>query len=377
MSSEWDGWVSRWTGGGLLDEATAERIRQFEAAQDAHGAGRLRWPILIALGFGALMVGGGVLLFVAANWDALSPASRFALVLVLVSIFHVAGALGADRFPAMSQTLHAVGTSALGGGIALSGQIFNLDEHWPGGILLWAVGAAAGWLVLRHTAQLALVAILTPAWLVAEWIAATNGISTVRSGQAPAAGVLLLSLAYLSASGRGVYSRHRRALVWIGVPVLAVGAPFLAVTASNDWPYDMTAVSSGVWTIGWTAAFAGPILLAALLRKMDAWPMAIAAAWVAALVFVPSLGRDIPAFAWWGIGAIGLTAWGVSDGRVERINLGAIVFAATVLFFYFSRVMDKLGRSASLLVLGLLFLGGGWALERMRRQLVAQSRERQ
>jgi uncharacterized membrane protein len=62
------------------------------------------------------------------------------------------------------------------------------------------------------------------------------------------------------------------------------------------------------------------------------------------------------------------------DSRTERINLGAAFFAATVLTFYFSQVMDKLGRSASLVGLGVLFLGGGWALERMRRKLVEQAR---
>ena len=33
-------------------------------------------------------------------------------------------------------------------------------------------------------------------------------------------------------------------------------------------------------------------------------------------------------------------------------------------------LMDKLGRSASLIALGVLFLGGGWELERIRRQLL-------
>jgi len=40
--------------------------------------------------------------------------------------------------------------------------------------------------------------------------------------------------------------------------------------------------------------------------------------------------------------------------------------------FYFSNVMDKLDRSASLIGLGVLFLGMGWALERTRRKLVAR-----
>ena len=60
------------------------------------------------------------------------------------------------------------------------------------------------------------------------------------------------------------------------------------------------------------------------------------------------------------------------EARKERINLGVAGFALTVLIFYFSNVMDKLGRSASLIGLGLLFLLGGWLLERTRRQLVAR-----
>ena len=68
-------------------------------------------------------------------------------------------------------------------------------------------------------------------------------------------------------------------------------------------------------------------------------------------------------------------AWGIRDGRVERVNLGAVLFAATVVAFYFSEVMDKLGRSASLIGLGILFLAGGWALERARRRLALQARE--
>jgi len=39
--------------------------------------------------------------------------------------------------------------------------------------------------------------------------------------------------------------------------------------------------------------------------------------------------------------------------------------------FYFSDVMDKLGRAASLIGLGVLFLFGGWVLERTRRKLIA------
>ena len=92
------------------------------------------------------------------------------------------------------------------------------------------------------------------------------------------------------------------------------------------------------------------------------------------LLFLERAFDTVALYPWWVIGAGGLVAWGISEGRSERVNMGAAFFAATVVAFYFSEVMDKLGRSASLIGLGLLFLAGGWALERLRRRLVLQAR---
>src|SRR5947209_13818575 len=104
------------------------------------------------------MLAAGVLLFVAAHWDTLSPTQRFLLVLLMVAVFHVAGALVAEKFHGMAIALHAIGTATLGAGIFLTGQIFNLQEHWPSGVLLWAVGAGLGWLFLRDWVQATLFA---------------------------------------------------------------------------------------------------------------------------------------------------------------------------------------------------------------------------
>jgi uncharacterized membrane protein len=54
------------------------------------------------------------------------------------------------------------------------------------------------------------------------------------------------------------------------------------------------------------------------------------------------------------------------------VNLGVAAFALSVLFFYFDSFMDKLGRSASLLTLGIVCLAGGYALEVTRRRLMAR-----
>jgi hypothetical protein len=53
------------------------------------------------------------------------------------------------------------------------------------------------------------------------------------------------------------------------------------------------------------------------------------------------------------------------------VNLGIVGFAISVGWFYFSNLYDKMGRSLGLIGLGVLFLAGGWALEKTRRTLLA------
>ncbi len=143
--------LERWVSAGVVDAGTAERIRTFEESQGS--SERLRWPVLLAVALGGVLLCAGVLLFVAAHWDELSPAWRFTLVMFLVALFPIAGALTEERFPALSTTFYAIGTVCVGAGIFLTAQIFNLQEHWPTGILMWAIGALAGWILLRHWTQ--------------------------------------------------------------------------------------------------------------------------------------------------------------------------------------------------------------------------------
>src|SRR5205085_3762091 len=120
-------------------------------------------------------------LFVSAHWDELSPLQRMAMLVAAVGGFHVAGAFSLERFRALGITLHAAGTVALGGAIALAGQIFNMQEHWPTAVLLWAAGAIAGWLLLHDWPQLTIAAVLLPFWLLGEFTeAATSADARLR-----------------------------------------------------------------------------------------------------------------------------------------------------------------------------------------------------
>src|SRR5262245_32399307 len=125
--------LNRWVTAGLLDTDAARRIYEFERSHQ-HTA-RLSWPVRIATALGALLLGAGVLLFVEANWDEMSPAARFTVTLATIALFHGVAAVTAKGFPVLAANLHALGTISVGAGIFLAGQIFNLNEHWPAAFL--------------------------------------------------------------------------------------------------------------------------------------------------------------------------------------------------------------------------------------------------
>ena len=137
--------------------------------------------------------------------------------------------------------MHGIGTISAGAGIFLSAQIFNLQEHWPGGIMLWALAAWLGWWLLRDWVQAALAAILTPAWLASEWLDAASRHHA--SERWAFQGLLLLALTYISVLYASQQSSIRRALAWIGgislLPLVEV------LCAANDfwWANQETPVS--------------------------------------------------------------------------------------------------------------------------------------
>jgi len=371
--------LERWVSAGVVDAGTAARIRTFEESQSS--GERLRWPVLLAVALGGVLLCAGVLLFVAAHWDELSPDWRFTLVLILVAVFPIAGALTEERFPALSTTFYAVGTVCVGAGIFLTAQIFNLQEHWPAGILMWAIGALAGWFLLRHWTQAALLALLVPGWLAGEWEVRTQEFAV--SNRLLAEGLLLIAITYLSARTGQADSFVRRALAWVGGIAFLPLSVWAFAERREYWGWvwrNRPYVSPLLNITGWAIAICAPLALAFVLRKSATWTNAIAAVWVL-VIGTFGFGHEDPLWKLWdsvgpyfwaGAGALGMVAWGLLERRRERINLGVAGFALTVIIFYFSNVMDKLGRSVSLIGLGVLFLFGGWALERTRRQLVAR-----
>ena len=372
VSDQLEHQLQRWTEAGILDVETAERVREFESA-DVDPS--IRWPVIFAIAFGSIMVAAGVLLFVAAHWDDLSPAQRFLLVLLMIVAFHLTGGAFMPRMRSLGMALHAVGTAALGGGIFLAGQIFNLQEHWPGGILLWAIGAVLTWFVLRDWIQATLSALLVPAWVASEW--GLRGEHYSGTARLLVQFLTLVAITYLSARHGRHNSYFRRALVWVGgLSIL----PLCAVLAAGEHEYVLNRTLANLplslHVVGLLTAFLLPLVTAFILRrKLALWNVGYAC-WVYLLGLLDSrkVSQNVTIYLLCVVASVGLVVWGLRESRRERINLGVAGFAITIIVFYFSAVIDKLGRSASLVGFGILFLVGGWQLEQLRRKLVARTR---
>lgn len=378
-------YIARWEGAGLLDDPTASAIRSYEAKHaKPHGQ---QWQVLAALILGAILLGAGVLLFVATHWAEVSPMVRLGMVLSMLIFFHGLGILSRERFSGFATAMHAVGTISAGAAIALVGQIFNMQEHWPAAVMLWALCALAGWMLLRDQFQETMTLLLVPAWILSEWthLAGSHGEAQVlllRIGLVVGAVYLTAFLDSRKGAVFGILFAAGAVLLPVCIGILAEEG-WQEQNHGNHWdplPLSYRLMAYGIMAL---AAVGG-----AIRQRRSVPPILTAAAlgfalpWTRNSVTENSFGAaytysepGVAAYAMVGIAVVSLIVWAVRSSSKALLNYGMVAFAMTVMWFYFSNVMGKLGRSLGLIGLGVLFLAGGWVLEQTRRRLVQRMAE--
>jgi uncharacterized membrane protein len=298
----------------------------------------------------------------------------------ILIVLHGAGIAVRSRFERLAIALHGVGTVAAGAAIALVGQIFNIQEHWPAGILLWALCALAGWAVLGDQVQQTATLLLIPAWIICEYAERTR----IFDGAEPVVQMMTaFAAAYLVAFVNEKKKFVFGVLFAIGSVGVIVGTLLLVsgfdMRLSSHWP-EPPPMPGGMLIVVWICTIVLPLLAAWRFNPPAIVPLLVFLGMIIVLPYLRSIDASrYRAFEpWWvcfplvGLVAAFLACWGVQQRSRAIVNYGIACFALTVLVFYFSRVMDKLERSFSLISLGVLFLGGGWVLEKLRRRLVRQ-----
>jgi uncharacterized membrane protein len=249
-----------WIDGGAIDAARAAEAATVAGIRPDDFAW-LRFVDLLLLLAGALALAGGVIFFVAFNWDALGRFGQFAgLQLLLLAAVALYWRLGAAKVTAQVALL--VATLLLGALLALYGQTYQTGADPWQLFATWAV------LMLPWAA----VGSFAPLWLL--WLALLN---------------LSAALYYDSRLGLfGIAFANRDALLWLlfllnGLAwvVWEWSALRLAWLSLRRWPVRLIATASG---------FALTLLVLRSIFDPDPPPIALAwgvyVAWLGVLYFV-------------------------------------------------------------------------------------------
>lgn len=419
--------AARWQADGVISPEQARAIlARYPAGEPARHRSATVFTIL-----GAILVGLGAILFIAANWQSMPAAVKLALIFGSILTSHGLGWwlwLHRQSAPRVGQALVLLGTLLYGAGIWLVAQIFHLNSHWPNGFLLWALGALPVAWAAGSRPNLALGTLLLGIWTISEQMSFAQ-MNWLLLPILAAAGALAYHLrapeSLLLGAGALAAWQTANVIHWIerlneagAIAVFSalalLGLVYFAVATWHEadedlrplaWPYQLAGMLAGVgglyaqtfrWMAQSTAAFpaqawalvgllgaAGVAGAALAVRRRGRPALPVTVAVVALAVVLPltmawlQTGTlRIVLFNTLMLGAVaGLVAQGYRQQSELLVNLALVAFVVQVISRYFDFFYSMMNRSLFFVVGGLILLAGGFLLERARRLLFGDSED--
>jgi len=226
--------IERWTASGLIDASTAEALRRDVEANDRRS---LSFGAILAM-MAALLFGAAILIFVAANWEALPRPVRVGALFVVIFIGYVGGAVLKNRdHPAIGEALWIVAAAAFGGGIALVGQMYHLTGDESSAVLTWCAGTALAAVLLRSGPLTVAATGIADGWLVMSLL---GGFKLFGQMEFPhlfvAIAVVLFALSYWTRSRAARHLILLSLIAYVGLyamdrDVLQIAFALVAVSA--------------------------------------------------------------------------------------------------------------------------------------------------
>src|SRR5262249_26964928 len=124
---------------GVLTPEAAEALRRHYQSTDAQAA-RTHWGQVLLAGVGAVLVGGGVILILAHNWDNLGRAARAAMaiaILVAAQALTIFAVHRRRQSMAWVEATSGLLVAAVGGAIALVGQTYHVGGSFEDLMQSW------------------------------------------------------------------------------------------------------------------------------------------------------------------------------------------------------------------------------------------------
>ena len=96
--------------------------------------------IRVVVTIGALLVGLGILSFIASNWTGISHLVKLLIIFGVFGGVNLVGYRLAENNPKTGRSMIYLGTLVYGAGIFLIGQMYNFGGDFPTAFLLWSLG---------------------------------------------------------------------------------------------------------------------------------------------------------------------------------------------------------------------------------------------
>lgn len=322
--------IDRWTSEGLVTSEQAERLRQ-RYPIPAAGA---PWGLIVFASAGAVVIGLGVILLFAYNWDDIPKFGKLGLIFGAVIGAHAGGLVCLRRGgwqARLGEALSLLGTMFYGAAIWLIAQVYHIDEHYPNGFLLWALGALALAWVLESIPQALLATVLFTIWGCSEmwgfsspnyWavLAVLVGIGPLawrrRSGVLMStllAAVYLLLIATLASYGSGAHAF---------TSILAFSALLIAGEKLVRTDLLQPAAGTGPWIFFGTTGFIVCLYLLGFHQAADellVWDRHRNSYWI------PE-NSHVATITCWGLFALGMLVWLAVARRAVQHKALAIQF---------------------------------------------------
>lgn len=393
--------VESWQAEGIITPEQGQAIMAgYPAPLDPAAARRPYGRLVTILAtLGSLLIGLGVILFVASNWGEIPRAARLGLILGIVAIAYAVG-----YWLRYGRGYQRVGTAVIllaalcyGAAIHLVAQVYHFPLNDPNLFLFWFLGVLPLAYLTRSRAILSLALLLflgavgfrLPSWLenVRDFAYSARVVILLYL----AVGAMLYTLGRLQAQFRQTET-YARVYEIVGL-ITAFGALYM-FTFRDFFPRQGSTASGGdvATELWWTLHSAAALAVAALavsmalarrgrlLRQTLPYEGATAVVLLVAGyagVYLPFGGNvaypllfNLLLF----LGIVGLIFAGYFRGDEVLINLALVFFGVGIVSRYFEYSWELFDRSLVFVVAGVILLGGGFLLEWSRRRVLARMR---
>lgn len=299
--------------------------------------------ITVLAAIGALLIGLGVLTFVASNWMYLTKSVKLFIIILFLILVNTAGVFVTREFPKTARSLHYIGILVFGAGIFLIEQMFNISINFNHSFLLWAIGTIViGW-YLKDAAILIFTSFLLFIYI--------NGSMFLDEKSYPLAILLFLPTLYVLLRG----SAYPVILIFF-INALSINTfvLFLLEFVPKFSPdYSATIIPSLLFILGILLVYLPLPLRAEKITQIQGHILH----GITAIILTFDFG------IWFSLFYFIFLLY-----LIQRGSLTSIVIICTLIFRYYLNSLEFLPTSFTFMIGGIILLGFGFFFEKQRKK---------